>query len=181
MTRRLLTPLDPPLACSFDYLSALSWFFDQFYVISGELDSGSVQLYGTNMKVQAKALTGMINMLLSMYKDKSDEDRQKGFGSLAKGHGTNRGVRSYQYAAVGGIFMKTLQRCLGRCETIPFFSSLPSSQAAPTPTTSHFIFMHTHSGYDEATDMAWKRIFSATLKILLPAAIKVLIAGLRRE
>jgi len=40
--------------------------------------------------------------------------------------------------------------------------------------------MHTHSGYDEATDMAWKRIFSATLKILLPAAIKVLIAG-RRE
>ena len=70
----------------FDQQSCLSWFFDQFYVFSAEIDTSSMALYGTNMRVQAKALTGMVNMSLSIFKGKDLATRTESLNKLAKGH-----------------------------------------------------------------------------------------------
>ena len=69
----------------FDQQSCLSWFFDQFYVFSAEIDQSSMALYGTNMRVQAKALTGMVNMIMAIYK-KDLAGRTEALQKLAKGH-----------------------------------------------------------------------------------------------
>ena len=83
----------------FDQQSCLSWFFDQFYVFSAEIDSSSMALYGTNMRVQAKALTGMVNMSLSIFKGKDLATRTESLNKLAKGH-CKRGTRPFPHPIV---------------------------------------------------------------------------------
>ena len=96
----------------FDKASCLTWFFDQFYIISDVLDSNSSSLYGDSMKIQIRALIGMINSTLSMFKGQDLERVSTVLLSIAKGH-AKRGVRAYQYPIVGEIFMLTMKHCLG--------------------------------------------------------------------
>ena len=99
----------------FDQQSCLSWFFDQFYVFSAEIDSSSMALYGTNMRVQAKALTGMVNMSLSIYKGKDLASRTESLSKLAKGH-CKRGVYcSYQHSTVPNVCIKSTNNILFFC------------------------------------------------------------------
>ena len=124
----------------FDKTSCLTWFFDQFYVVSDLLDESSSSLYGHNIKVQIRALTGMINSSLSMFKDHDLDKVSKMLNDIAKGHAT-KGVKAFQYPIVGEIFMTTMGHCLG-------------------------------ASYDDSVQLAWTKIFSVILSIVLPAAIK---------
>ena len=124
----------------FHKTSCLTWFFDQFYVVSDLLDESSSSLYGHNIKVQIRALTGMINSSLSMFKDHDLDKVSKMLNEIAKGHAT-KGVKAFQYPIVGEIFMTTMEHCLG-------------------------------ASYDNSVQLAWTKIFSVILTIVLPAAIR---------
>ena len=55
---------------SFEATSCLSWFYDQFYIFSAEMDYQSQELYTGNLKVQVRALVSMIQSTLGMFKGK---------------------------------------------------------------------------------------------------------------
>jgi hemoglobin-like flavoprotein len=90
--------------------SCLSWFYDSFYRISDSIDTESKEIYRDNLKVQIKALVGMVTMSLNLFKDVTK--MEKTLGSVAKGH-NKKGVVSYQYPLVGEILLKTFAECLG--------------------------------------------------------------------
>jgi hemoglobin-like flavoprotein len=125
----------------FEYRTCKLWFSDQFSVLSAESGRVPSLLYNATTKIKENAINGMFNMLLSMYVDKTPEERLCQLRDMANVHANRMGVRCYQYAAVGGLYMKTLRVCLG-------------------------------SAYDDEVETAWKRLFSATLQVLLPLAIE---------
>ena len=63
-----------------------------------------------NLKVQIKALMGMMNLILSMYKDRSKTD--KTLAAVANGH-SKKGVKAHQYGIVGEVVIWTFQNCIG--------------------------------------------------------------------
>eukprot|EP01035_Chromulina_nebulosa_P017017 gene17017-22523_t len=128
---------EPPLEAS----SCLSWFYDVFYEFSGQMDTGSQQLYKDNLKIQIRALIAMISSTLSMFTGLDLTKVNTSLTKLATGH-YKRGVRSYQYAIVGVILLKTFEFCLG-------------------------------DSWNEKCHLAWAKMFSVMLEILLPAALKV--------
>jgi hypothetical protein len=126
----------------FEYRTCKTWFFDQFSVLAAE--SGRVPpspLSDATPRIKESAINAMVDMLLSMFVDKTAEERLVALRELAIVHSEARGVRCYQYSQVAETYLKTMQKCLG-------------------------------SGYNEDIDAAWKRIFSATFKVLLPLAIE---------
>ena len=112
---------DNPLVWTKDeegsHQSCLSFFFDQFYVFSAEMDPTAGSLYSSGIRIQAKALTGMISMIFSMFKSDQPADHVEiSLKKLAHGH-FGRGVRSHQYPLVGEIFIKTMEYCLKEAYT----------------------------------------------------------------
>ena len=124
----------------FDKASCLTWFFDQFYIINSVLDEASASLYEDSLRIQIRALTGMINASLNMFKGQDLEKVNKILNSIARGHAT-KGVRAFQYPTVGEIFMLTMKHCLG-------------------------------TSYTDEIDLAWTKIFSVMLTIVIPAALR---------
>jgi hemoglobin-like flavoprotein len=93
--------------------SCLTWFYDKFYEFSHEMDTDSRELYKNNLRVQINALIAMIKMTLHMFKNENYVETVKtGMTKLASGH-YKRGVRSFQYAIVGTVLIKTFNYCLG--------------------------------------------------------------------
>lgn len=125
----------------FEYRTCKLWFYDQFSVMSAESGRVPALLYNATTKLKETAISGMFGMLLSLFGDTTEEQRYLALREMSIVHANKMGVRCYQYAAVGGLYIKTLQVCLG-------------------------------SGFTEAVEAAWIRIFSATLQVLLPLAIE---------
>ena len=124
--------------------SCLNWFYDSFYHISREMDPSSQAIYGPGLKAQVKALVGMITMTLNIYSG-SEIDMEKAttsFQGLAKAHCHHVGVRAFQYPKVAEILLLTFARCLGP------------------------------DGWDEDTKTSWMKLLSATLVIIVPAALR---------
>eukprot|EP00607_Mallomonas_marina_P008588 CAMPEP_0182420254 /NCGR_PEP_ID=MMETSP1167-20130531/4916_1 /TAXON_ID=2988 /ORGANISM="Mallomonas Sp, Strain CCMP3275" /LENGTH=388 /DNA_ID=CAMNT_0024595967 /DNA_START=89 /DNA_END=1258 /DNA_ORIENTATION=+ len=90
--------------------SCLTWFYDSFFELSSELDEKSKELYKDNLKVQVRALVGMIKLILKIFKDPSTTDVI--LTKVANGH-TKKGVKAYQYGVVGEVLIGTFQFCLG--------------------------------------------------------------------
>ena len=126
----------------FETKSCLMWFYDHFYELSYLHDESSRSLYKGNIKIQSKALVGMIGMILNQFKVKNAETLTKSLHAVAKGHCIKRGVRAYQYPIVGEVLLKTFSTCLDEKE------------------------------WDDETSLAWRQMFSLVLQITLPAAIK---------
>ena len=97
----------------FEYKTCKLWFYDQFTVLSAESGRVPSRLYNATPKIKERAISGMINVLLSIYIDKTAEERHHCLRELAIVHANQRGVRCYQYPLVGEMYMKTLQSCLG--------------------------------------------------------------------
>lgn len=98
---------------SFEKYSCLSWFYDVFYDVSAEMDSEAMKLYRDNLRVQISALVSMITMSLQTFKAENIQEKVTAtMSKLAVGH-NKRGVRSYQYAIVGVVLIKTFQKCMG--------------------------------------------------------------------
>lgn len=97
----------------FEYDSCKMWFIDQFFVNCAESGRMPTQLAMATSKVRIRAVCGMVDMLLSVYVDKTDEERLQAIHQLAIVHSKSRGVRSYQYAPIGTVFLSTMKQCLG--------------------------------------------------------------------
>lgn len=65
------------------------------------------------MKIQSRALVGMMNAILKLIKPLDDASLREGLTKIAKGHCHNRGVRAWQYPIVGEIVLATYEKCLG--------------------------------------------------------------------
>jgi hemoglobin-like flavoprotein len=97
----------------FEYRTCKLWFYDQFNILSAESGSNPPVLHNAAPKIQEKAINAMVNMLLSMYLDKTAEERLIALQKLAIVHAGSRRVHCYQYAQVAETHLKTMQKCLG--------------------------------------------------------------------
>ena len=97
----------------FEYRTCKHWFYDQFSVLSAESGRVPSQLYHATQPLKEKAISGMVEVLLSIYINQTADERHHSLRELAIVHANVRGVRCYQYALVGDMYMKTLQFCLG--------------------------------------------------------------------
>lgn len=83
-------------------------FFEQFYIFSDKLDTSSLSLYKDNVELQIHNLIEMINTPILCSPDNANEKLNDVANEFV-----SRGVKTFQYAVVGDIFMKTLKHCLG--------------------------------------------------------------------
>jgi hemoglobin-like flavoprotein len=97
----------------FEYSSCQTWFIDQIFVNIAESGRMPTQLHMATSKVRERAIRGMVEMLLSVYEDKTQEERLEAIHQLAIVHSRSRGVRAYQYAPIGTMFLLTMKQCLG--------------------------------------------------------------------
>jgi hemoglobin-like flavoprotein len=95
----------------FDATNYAAWFFDSFYNKFAEMDSMTKVLYKGNLKIKAKALVGMINVILAAVRANKRE-RDRILHDLAFEH-AKYGVSAAQYPAMGRSFLATMGEVLG--------------------------------------------------------------------
>jgi hemoglobin-like flavoprotein len=83
-------------------------FFEQFYIFSDKLDASSLSLYKDNVELQIHNLIEMINTSTLCSPHNANEKLNDIANDFA-----SKGVKTFQYAVVGDVFMRTLKHCLG--------------------------------------------------------------------
>jgi hemoglobin-like flavoprotein len=100
------------LSCLYiDVYVLTAWFFDTFFGKFAALDESTQLLYKGNLKIKAKALVGMINVILAAVRANKRE-RDRILHDLAFEH-AKYGVSAAQYPAMGRSFLATMGEVLG--------------------------------------------------------------------
>lgn len=90
----------------------LTWFYENFYRISFEMQTSSRYLLSDSNKVQIKAVSSMISSIFSMFGGNDMDGAKKVLSHIARSH-LSRGICAEEYPLVCNYLLLTLRYCLG--------------------------------------------------------------------
>ena len=160
--------------------SCLMWFYDTFYAEFQSLDEAARAVYqGGNLKVQAKALMGMINMIISVFlaKDSSSRDSERNAGRR-KSESVRGSLFQSQSPSDKNIQLKSLAE--KRAQTL---EALAKGHTKIGVKAYQYVLMGQvllsslakclgDTVWTRSVRLVWARMFSCILDCVLPVALK---------